>query len=433
MIALFLLAVQFSNPYSGGPLTPRVALLTTWMQAADAHTPNTIDAPLQAVRALSRADIATVMEDLRSLVILVREPRTIAFEVLVGTSMTRRRIPYTQRDLEALQRLARPIRESGDFDRPLKRGAVLHGDIARLAPPEGEPYDASVPVGPFAETALLTDDGQRTRRVTMVSHWSAAMAMLDEVRPRSALRKTPRAPAESPFVRLWYRANLTWQVREQQFVVLLFRRAGDLFPDDPDIQFLIGCRHEAEATPGVQAALGSNRLFAPSIGVGSMRGELEDAEAAFRKVLARRPDDVEARIRHGRVLQLLGRHADAVAALRRAAGAPKAFPLDYVAALFLGRALEASGDTAGAREAYRQAASLARSAPAPALALSALAERAGDHDAAVTLLRRAMEMPDESGSGSRALGSGVPDDPLWTYMEWSGRDADALLAEVAAG
>jgi tetratricopeptide (TPR) repeat protein len=329
--------------------------------------------------------------------------------------------------------LADPIRKSGDIDRPLKRGALLHGDIARLAPPDGKPYDASVPPGPFAQTLLLTDDGRRARLVQTVSHWSAAMAMLDEVRPKSALRRTPRAPAESPFVKLWYRANLTWQVREQDFVATVFRRAGDLFPDDPDIQFLIGCRHEAEATPGVQAALGSNRLLAPSIGVGSMRGELEDAEAAFRKVLAGRPDDVEARIRHGRVLQLLGRHADAVAALRRAAGAPKAFPLDYVAALFLGRALEASGDTAGAREAYRQAASLASSAPAPVLALSALAERAGDHDAAVTLLRRAMEKPDESGSESRDLGSGVPDDPLWTYMEWSGHDADALLAELAAG
>jgi Flp pilus assembly protein TadD len=162
-----------------------------------------------------------------------------------------------------------------------------------------------------------------------------------------------------------------------------------------------------------------------------MRGELEDAEEAFRKVLAVRPDDNEARIRDGRVLQLLGRQADAVAALRRAAGAPKAFPLDYVAALFLGRALEASGDTSRAREAYRQAAALAPSAPAPVLALSALAERAGDHEAAVTLLRQAMEKPDASGSGSRDPGSGVPDDPLWTYLEWGGRDADALLAEVA--
>jgi tetratricopeptide (TPR) repeat protein len=433
VIALFLLALQFTSPSTGAPLKSRVDLLTTWIQAADGHVPNTIDEPLQVVRALSREDIATVMEDLRSLVILLREPNTRTFDVQEGSSRTSHRIPYTSRDLEMLRDLARPIRESGDVDRPLERGAVLHGDIARLAPPEGEPYDDSAPVGPFAQTALLTDDGRRTRRVKMVSHWSAAMAMLDEVRPKSALRRTPRAPAESPFVKRWYRAILAWQVREQEFVAPLFRRAGDLFPDDPDIQFLIGCRHETEATPGVQAALGSNRLFAPSTGIGSMRAELEDAEKAFRKVLVARTDDVHARIRHGRVLQLLGRHADAVAALRGAAAAPKAFPLDYVAALFLGRALEASGDTAGAHEAYRQAASLARSAPAPLLALSALAERAGDHDAAVTLLRQAMEKPGESESGGRNPGSAAPDDPLWTYMEWGGRDADALLAELAAG
>ena len=217
MIALFLLALQVTTP-SGAPLKSRVDLLATWIQAADAHMPNTVDAPLQVVRALSRAEIATVMEDLRSLVILLREPKTETFDVQEGTSRTSHRIPYTSRDVEMLRDLARPIRESRDFDRPLKRGAMLHGDIARLAPPEGEPYDISVPVGPFAQTALLTDDGRRTRRVKMVSHWSAAMAILDEVRPKSALRRTPRAPAESPFVKRWYRAILAWQVREQEFV-----------------------------------------------------------------------------------------------------------------------------------------------------------------------------------------------------------------------
>ena len=386
------------------------------MQAADAHVPNTVDAPLQVVRALSGQDIASVMQDLRSVLILVREPGTTFFDVERGTSTTPHRIPYTQRDLDVLRILAEAVRGSGDFDRPLKRGALLHGDIARLAPPEGAPYDASVPLGPFAQTALLTDDGRRTRHVQMASHWSAALALLDEIRPKDALRRLPRAPADNPFVKRWYRANMAWQVREQEFVVLVFRRAGELFPDDPDIQFLIGCRHEAEATPGMQAALGPNRLLAPSIGVGSMRRELEDAEEAFRQVLAVRPDDVDARIHHGRVLELLGRHADAVAALRRASDAQK--PLDYVAALFLGRALEASGDTAGAREAYLQAAALAVSAPAPVFALSALAERAGDHEAAVTLVQRAIEKTD---------------DPLWTYMEWGGREADVLLAKVAAG
>ena len=58
----------------------------------------------------------------------------------------------------------------------------------------------------------------------MVSHWGAAMAMLDEVRPGTALRSSPRAPAQSPFVKRWCRAMLAWQVREQTFVGPVFHR-----------------------------------------------------------------------------------------------------------------------------------------------------------------------------------------------------------------
>jgi hypothetical protein len=64
--------------------------------------------------------------------------------------------------------------------------------------------------------------------------------------------------------------------------------------------------------------------------------------------------------------------------------------------------------------------------------LSALAEHAGDHEAAVTLLQQAMEKPGGSGTGRGDPRPAAPDDPLWTYVEWGGRDADTLLAQAGA-
>ena len=122
-------------------------------------------------------------------------------------------------------------------------------------------------------------------------------------------------------------------------------------------------------------------------------------------------------MRLGRVLALLGRHADAAAELRRASEALTETQLRYYVSLFLGAEEEALGNREAARTAYEQANTLAPVAQSPLLALSQLARRSGDRAAALRAMDRmfALEIDDPH------------DDPWWWYYVDQGRDADDLL------
>src|SRR5947199_348121 len=102
------------------------------------------------------------------------------------------------------------------------------------------------------------------------------------------------------------------------------------------------------------------------------------AEAFFRRALEVKPDHVEARLRHGRVLGGLGRHADAAAELRQAIASADDTLLVYYGNLFLGAAEEELGHRDAARLAYEQAAASYPDAQSPLVALSRLARRYGD-------------------------------------------------------
>ena len=96
---------------------------------------------------------------------------------------------------------------------------------------------------------------------------------------------------------------------------------------------------------GTRAALGWALLRA---------GQAVEADAVFGKIIEREPDAGWAVLGAGRAKMALGRPADAVPLLKRA----EAFALQQTLAdYYLGRAQEASGDFAGAAEAYRRAVS----------------------------------------------------------------------------
>src|SRR5699024_7361928 len=139
-------------------------------------------------------------------------------------------------------------------------------------------------------------------------------------------------PAGDAFVRQWFRAVMTYMVSQEDFSVRLFAHAEGLFPDDPEILFLVGCRHEAIASPPIQLAMQRAQRRGFSFGIGKQREELQLADASFRRVLALRPAHAEARIRHGRILDLLGEHAAAAAELRAVEGHAGRPVLDYYGA-----------------------------------------------------------------------------------------------------
>jgi tetratricopeptide (TPR) repeat protein len=278
----------------------------------------------------------------------------------------------------------------------LLRGAALHADIARLVPEDNVRRSAS------QKTAYIVNDGRwmGVRYITM--HWQFGRSLLDSVTPE---------PAAEPGVRAWYLETSADLQQLRQFAAALdhYTRARQIFPDDPEILFVSGTLHERFGSTALQAAAvsiaESNRTLAS---VSSARGEMVRAERFYRDSLTQRPDHVEARVRHGRVLELLGRPAEACDELRRAIAGGATGNLLYLAELFLGRAEEARGKDEAARAAYARAATLFPNAQSPRLALSQIARRAGN---------RAIAQRELQALAALSADDHRREDPWWVYYD----------------
>jgi tetratricopeptide (TPR) repeat protein len=276
----------------------------------------------------------------------------------------------------------------------LLRGAALHADIGRLIPED------TVRRSPTQKTAYIVRDGRwmGIRYVSM--HWQFGRSLLDAVAPE---------PAAHSEVRAWYLETAADLLRMRQSAAAAehYTRARQLFPSDPAILFGSGVLHERFASTALQAAADSvtesNRT---SAAVSSARGELIRAERFFRDSLVHRPEHLEARVRHGRVLDDLGRHEEASDELRRAIADGASDQLLYLAQLFLGRAEEARGHDEAARTAFERASALYPKAQSPRLALSQIARRAGNRPAAQRELHAIAALPDDERRR---------EDPWWLY------------------
>jgi tetratricopeptide (TPR) repeat protein len=268
-------------------------------------------------------------------------------------------------------------------------------------------------------TTLHLDDGRQQGLDQSVSHLEVARRLLDLVRPNPE-RDARGYPERDAMVRQWYRATSAILLQTEHLDFDHFRDAMRLFPDDAEVLFLAGALHETLAGPLVQDGLRTARLpTGLSYPVEGERDELRLAEGLFRRSLEADPTRVEAHLRLGRVLGLLGRHEDAVTELRAAAG-PEPL-VEYYRALFLGRALDATGAVEQARASYHRAAELFPRAQSPYIALSEAAMRAGDRATAQLAMQSVWELSDASPEG---------DDPLWNYHVTAGRSGQGLLDAI---
>jgi tetratricopeptide (TPR) repeat protein len=305
-------------------------------------------------------------------------------------------------DVEAVvveaRRYARALQKTRpeEANEVLLRGAALHADIARLIPQDTVRRSAS------QQRIYVVEDGrqQGTRFVSI--HWGLGRSLLDAVAP---------APGAHPDVRLWYHATSAdlLRLRSLAEAVVHLPRARQLFPGDPVLLFWSGVLHERLSSASLQAAARS--LLSANYGetsVASARGELERAERFLRETLIAEPDHLQARLRHGRVLGQLGRHAQAADELRAAIGRGLTSEFLYLAQLFLGAEEEALGNLGEARVRFQHAASLYPRAQSPRLALSQLSRLAGDRAGAQRELRFLSELPDNERQR---------EDPWWTYYD----------------
>ena len=292
------------------------------------------------------------------------------------------------RDLEK----ARP----GAGNDVLLRGAALHADIASLNPTDFERRSAN------QSSIFIVSDGreQGTRYVSI--HWGLGRSLLDGIAPE---------PGSHPGVLRWYQdtSKELLRLRSLSEAAVNLPRARRIFPTDPTLLFLSGVLHERFSSASLQAAADS--VLAAKRGatsVGSAKAELERAERFFRGALAVEPGNLEARVRHGRVLGELGRHEQSAEVLRGAIQAGVAGEFLYMAEMCLGKQEEAMEHSAEARAHFERAASLYPRAQSPRLALSQLSRRVGDRSGAQRELRILAELPEDERQR---------EDPWWNYYD----------------
>ncbi len=429
-------AAQSTRP----EVSPRITRLEAWLSAITQHRPGALDATARLVNGWNQEQLRLVWIDVTTLVSLIREPSVSLFYVSEPARVTGPRprqvnplataratqVLYTIAELNRLRELAdgiSPKRTPGPENDVLKRGAMLHADIAMLDPAGGAAGDAFGP-GPGGVT-LFTSDGQQIGLQGRVSHWDMGRRLLDRVRPldsKSDLKTVPD-PGSDDTVRRWYLASCAFMLRIQRIDPGHFDRALELFRADPDLLFLAGSAHEVLAGVRTQAAFRSMKVpLGVSFDVQTESGELGRAEQLYKRALERNPAMLEARIRLGRVLGRRGRHEDAVKELRQGQTASEPL-LQYYAHLFLGAEFEALGNGQEARRSYEQAVTLQPSAQSALLGLSRIADQAGDRATAREMVGRVLTLPAAAFERERT-------DPWWIYEVVQARHVDRLLADL---
>ncbi len=395
---------------------PQIERVQEWIEAVSNHEPGLWDRPAQTLASWSTAELESLF------------PYVKALAELIGTGEYKPGwAVFAAAEGELLENLAARTRGS-DLNRIMKRGALLHSDVAMTTQVDEEhvpppPPLSRVPNRVGARFTLprrptvISEDGRYEAFGREAIHWDFARMLLDAVRP---------APSSDGMVRLWYQAIATHFAGRYKLAQALhhLEPGRRLFPDDPDLLFDSGCLHETFAAPRVQTLIQTTTL--PNerrIAVAGVSPNLREAERYFREALERNPNLAEARIRLARVLLKRGRHESARAELQRALEATSDTLLLYYAQLFLADAERSLGGFEAARKAYEKAAELYPRAQSPYLGLSHLARRTGDRAAALRAIQQVLSL--QADERER-------EDPWWRYHECGGRAADALLVRLRA-
>lgn len=426
-VCVALIAVTFGSVLPAGQTRPsaskRIAELQEWMALVSQHTPGRVDEAVSNVRSWGRESLQNVRDDLAALRLLMCErcskpqqaDRFRTEPMKIGSRHAWRTV-YASSHVVELTEFVTRIGTKFDVNDLLKRGALLHTDVALRAPPVLT-FAANADYLPLQRTIVQLADGQQAGLEATVDHLDMARRLLDLVTPdpRADVRETPE---RDQMVRVWYRATMSALLDLSQLDVTHTDTALQLLPGETTVLFLAGAHHEALAAPRYQSAIATRTLGDVSV-IASEPEELRRAEGLFRRAVNADPEYVEAHLRLGQVLGRLGRHDEALTELRMAAQASDPV-ITYYAHLLIGREEDARGNVPNARSAYERAAALVARAQAPRLALSEIEMRSGNRTAA----RRWMD------EALGASGSAPSADPWTFYAQSAGRSAAALLVSV---
>ena len=272
---------------------------------------------------------------------------------------------------------------------------------------------------------LLNDWARAARREERRDDLAAALMMHTEVifdeigadparlRFNLAVRKHDRAinglhqqlhgfSRNTPLLRTWY---LMWEAFRQGFAIAGNAPISDYlddglnaFPDDSDMLLSAGARSELMWWGAAQ-----NPQRDPAGRSRSGENLLNEARRYLQKSVEANPKAIEARIRLGRVLVLLGRFDAAGEQLTgpSQSGQPA---FEYLRLLFLGDLRERQNDPAGALVAYEEAIGLTPSPQSARLAAAQVSHSMGRRTDAARVAMQAMNTPM------------TENDPWWGYQ-----------------
>ncbi len=386
-----------------------------WLEAAKRHQPGSNDEAARAIGAWPRVDLQAVASDVFALRDLLKRSYAESGRPLESKVAVYRDHRFTMGEIQQLLGLDDEEARQGDLNRILWAGVLLHSDVALVVPPEDRLMFGG------AMTLRLRDGQPDGFQYPVAAHWEIARDLA------AALRPDPRQPP----VALWYRASAARLLASGGLpdATRQLERGRQLFPEDADLLFLSGCIHEAYAAPDLQEAAASAVLpVGQTLALGSARSHLAQAETEFTKALEKNGRLIEARLRLGRVLGLMGRHREAAGHLREVAATVGDSELVYYACMFLGEEERALGNRGAARDAYDRAAALYPRAQSPLFAQSSLAASLGDMTEASRAAEKIRRLPADERERF---------DPWIGYYAAGGRDAatlwNNLLAAVPQG
>jgi tetratricopeptide (TPR) repeat protein len=368
---------------------PGAPVLYRWIQAAQSHVPGTIDQPLRDTASESAANLYLVAQKIGS--VRFKEPE--------------------------------------DRNDVLRRGIVLHTDIALLLPEEAAHFTiGELPEKTFfitdngkvvsiredvEDSLVLAQDGEYRSMSVDTAHWWMARVLVRRITPR---------PAGDPFVGEWYRAVCaTFQSAYLLGSANYHLQAGlKVLQHDPVLLLYAGALHEVMASARVQSVPFSHPVPGWNVSPPSPESEWRQAERRLREAIGER-GPLEASVRLGHVLVRLARYEEAVAVLERAAPDLVEQRLQYLCALFLGTAEGALGHREQAQRALEGATRLFPSAQSALMALADVSWRAGNRPAALDALRRLRGLPADRRTR---------EDPWTDYYRSFAADADTQLSAV---
>lgn len=198
-----------------------------------------------------------------------------------------------------------------------------------------------------------------------------------------------------------------------------FGIALGLQPDDPIVLLAAGSLQERYAAR-LEAERGPAEPGREPKAAFDRDDYLERARDLYARSLALQPDLGEARLRHARVLSLLGAHERAAAEVSLVFASSLTPNVEYLARMVAGRVEQARGELAEARANFLSARRLCGGCQSAILALGSVRLASGDRAEARALLSEFVRQstPDAS------------NDPWWTYHRGQWHEVDALLERV---